>query len=78
MPLKVRNRCFYDLDVVISDHVKNPGTIRCNPLKCDFREVTLGSLVLLKWSAVPTGVIFEELPHPCHIKNVEIVTKRLK
>ena len=31
-----------------------------------------------KLSAVPTSVIFEELPHSRHIKKVEIVTKRLK
>ena len=28
-----------------------------------------------KLGAVPTSVIFDELPHPCHIKKVETVTK---
>ena len=31
-----------------------------------------------KLSALPTSVNFEELPHPCHIKKVEIVTKWLQ
>ena len=29
-------------------------------------------------STVPTSVILEGLPHPCHIKKVEIVTKWLQ
>ena len=28
-----------------------------------------------KLSAVPTGVIFEEIPHPCHVKKFEIVMR---
>ena len=57
---------FYFLSVVCK-------TTTCNSQIWGWGEIFIFSP---KLSAVLINVIFEELPHPCHIKKVEIVTIR--
>ena len=68
----------------VETRMRDPGVeLRTSCTKAE-HKLTVPSLrtsapfFAAKLSSVPTSVIFEELPHRCHIKKVEIVTKLLK